>query len=248
MKLAISQPTYLPWIGQFNLMDQADLFVFYDDVQVVKQSWGTRNVIKTSQGPIWLSVPILHDKSFSEAKFNNTRTDDKKKWKEKHFKGIQNAYAKTPFYKTVIEWLEPVMLNDIQVLGDNNSHLIKNISKQIGITTRFIDSTNLHSKSGVKDTRLVAICKELGADTYISPFGAHSYIESENTSGAFANSGIELLYHNYIHPSYPQIHGDFIEYMCILDLLFNVGFENALDVIRSGKKEPLTSNDIKNEK
>ncbi|MES2003042.1 MAG: WbqC family protein [Bacteroidota bacterium] len=246
MKCAINQPTYLPWMGQFNLMDQVDVFVFYDDVQLVKQSWDIRNLIKTSQGPLWLSIPILHDKSFFEMKFNNTCTDQKKKWKLKHFKSIQNAYTKAPFYKTVIEWLEPVMLNDIELLGNSNIHLITSISRKIGITTRFVNSTDLNSQSGVKDERLVAVCKELGADSYLSPFGAHSYIESNNSSGAFANSGVELFYHNYTHPVYPQIHGDFLEYMCVLDLLFNVGFDNALPVIRSGRKDPLTSDDIKN--
>ena len=40
MICAISQPTFFPWLGYFDLIDQVDNFIFYDDVQIEKQSWG----------------------------------------------------------------------------------------------------------------------------------------------------------------------------------------------------------------
>ena len=245
MICAISQPTYLPWLGQFNLMDHADIFVFYDDVQVVKQTWDTRNQIKTNQGTLWLSVPIIHNKHFNEMLFNNTILDEKKNWKIKHFKSIQNAYSKAPYYKEIIEWLETKLINNIILLGDLHIFLIEEIAKAIGISTKFIRSTNLHSKQGIKEGRLVSICQELGASTYLSPLGAYSYIEKEQPSGAFLNSRITLLYQQYEHPIYPQLHGTFLNYMCILDLLFNVGFNNTLEIIKSGRKKPCTSLEIR---
>jgi hypothetical protein len=245
MICAISQPTYLPWLGQFNLMDHVDVFVFYDDVQVVRQSWATRNQIKTSQGPLWLPVPILHNKHFDEMLFNNTLIDEKKNWKKKQLKSIQNAYSKATCFKEVIQWLEDSFSNSITTLGDLNVFLIEDIAKKIGITTKFLRSANLNSKEGKKDDRLVSICKELGAKIYLSPVGSYNYIEANQKSGAFLNSGVELLYQQYEHPVYPQIHGDFVNFMCILDLLFNVGFDNALEVIKSGRRPPFSSMEIR---
>ena len=92
MKIAISQPTYIPWIGQFDLIDQADIFVFYDDVQIVKQSWDTRNRIMTSSGIQWLSVPLIHKDSYNEKYFNSTDIVDSEIWKAKHYKKIMYAY------------------------------------------------------------------------------------------------------------------------------------------------------------
>lgn len=50
MKVAITQPTYLPWLGYFDLVDQVDMFVVLDTVQFEKQSWQQRNRIKTPTG------------------------------------------------------------------------------------------------------------------------------------------------------------------------------------------------------
>ena len=58
MKIAIAQPTYLPWLGYFDLIDQVDAFVFLDNVQFEKQSWQQRNRIKTPTGLQWLTVPV----------------------------------------------------------------------------------------------------------------------------------------------------------------------------------------------
>ena len=59
MRVAISQPTYLPWLGYFDLIDQVDVFVLLDDVQFEKQSWQQRNRIKTPAGLQWLTVPVI---------------------------------------------------------------------------------------------------------------------------------------------------------------------------------------------
>ena len=60
MKVVITQPTYLPWLGYFELVAQADVFVFLDTVQFERQSWQSRNKIRSSDGRIhWLSVPVI---------------------------------------------------------------------------------------------------------------------------------------------------------------------------------------------
>ena len=57
-KVAISQPTYMPWIGYFNIIDLVDYFVLLDTVQFDKRSWQQRNKIKTTKGLEWISIPV----------------------------------------------------------------------------------------------------------------------------------------------------------------------------------------------
>ena len=58
MIVAIHQPQYLPWLGYFGKMLQADIFCYLDTVQYKKNEWQNRNRIKTAQGWQWLTVPV----------------------------------------------------------------------------------------------------------------------------------------------------------------------------------------------
>ena len=58
MKLAIIQPSYIPWRGYFHQIQKADVFMFYDDVQYDKHGWRNRNRVKTKNGTIWLTIPV----------------------------------------------------------------------------------------------------------------------------------------------------------------------------------------------
>ena len=98
MKVAISQPTYLPWMGYFDLMDQVDVFVILDSVQFEKRSWQQRNRIKTLAGLQWLTVPVavrgkqgqlIHEVEIQEPAF----------W-ENHLRNIELNYRRTPHFET----------------------------------------------------------------------------------------------------------------------------------------------------
>jgi len=56
--VAIMQPTYLPWLGYFGLMDRVDTFVYLDSVQFARRSWQQRNRIKSERGEVMLTVPV----------------------------------------------------------------------------------------------------------------------------------------------------------------------------------------------
>lgn len=244
MRIAVMQPTYLPWIGYFDMIDQVDHFVFLDDAQVVKQSWGVRNRIKTAQGELMLSVPFSRDQSIKERLYCNTLVHDQVPWVKKHLRSVQLTYSKAPFFQEIIEDYEELLNGPDRRLGMINSRIIQFFSKKIGIETPFTYSSELQGLTGRKDVRLVSICRALGANTYLSAQGSAEYIESERPGGAFTPNGIALYYHHFEHPEYPQLHGEFLPYLCILDLLFNCGYDQALAVIRSGRKEPYTRDEF----
>jgi len=245
MKCAIMQPTYNPWLGYFDLMDKVDIFVYLDNVQLARRSWQVRNRIKTPHGELFLTIPIKRLRSREETLICNAVINNDENWKEKHLKAIELNYRKAKYFDSVFPFVEDIILSDFQFLGDFNIHLIEKIKRKIGIDTPTIKSTDLPVMKGKKDELLANICKFLNANTYISPQGSAAYIEKETPGGAFARNGIELYYHNYEHPIYSQLYGEFIPYMGIFDLLFNEGFENALYIIRKGRRRDIYYKDFR---
>ena len=56
--LTAHQPVYMPWLGLFHKIAISDTFVWFDDVQYQSKEWDNRNKIKTSHGPLWISIPV----------------------------------------------------------------------------------------------------------------------------------------------------------------------------------------------
>ena len=238
----VMQPTFFPWIGYFDLIDSADHFIFYDDVQFVKQSWQTRNRTKTANGVISFNVPVHKNDLISN--INEINVDNRKPWNKKLLKTFFYTYQKTTFFKEVYPFFEDILKKEYSKLSDLNGTIITEISNKIGIETKFWLSSNLKSLDKRKDARLVDICKELNCDSYLSTIGSSSYIEEKNPGGEFSNHNINLFYHNYSPVEYAQSFGGFEPYMSVVDLLFNEGFDNSLNIIRKGRKSFLLSNEI----
>ncbi len=243
MICAIMQPTYIPWIGYFDLIDKVDIFVFYDDVQLAKRSWQVRNRIKSSNGEVWLTLPIKKTKKRDDLIIKEALLNNEEKWIKKHLNTIKLNYKKSKFFNEVYPDIENVYFN-ATLLSDFNIKLIKLISRRIGINTTFINSSSLQNIEGQKDFRLVQICKALQIKKYLSPQGSAEYINEKQKGGEFVNNNIELYYHNYKHPQYKQLYNNFIPYLGVLDLLFNEGVDNSLDIIRSGRLNNIYYKDL----
>lgn len=236
MKVVIMQPTYLPWMGYFDLVDQSDIFVFLDHVQFVRRSWQQRNKIKTPKKWIWLTVPIIRDsaKRIFEVRINNSQN-----WYKEHCESIRKSYARASYFKKYFKFFEETYNADWEYLVDLNIHVIKGVTKQLNIKKDFIKSSDMGIE-GKKTDLLVNICKKLNADIYLSPLGSARYIEENNL---FKREGIKLEYQHFEHPIYKQLWGDFIPHMSVIDLLFNEG-DKSLDIIRSGRRKSYTSEDV----
>ena len=235
--IAIMQPTYLPWIGYFDLMDQVDKFVFFDDVNVLKRSWGVRNRVKTAQGEVYLTVPLQSQLKREFRLFSNTCIDYNQNWKRKHLKTIAQAYSNTPFFKDIYKDLESIIDTEYATIADLNISIIRLEAEKMDIRTECCRSSEITGIDGRKDDRLVKISHALGADQYLSAQGSADYIEAVLPGCPFPEAGIELFYHNFEHPEYPQQGSSFLSHMCIVDLLMNCGYKQALNNIRSGRRK-----------
>lgn len=242
LQCVIMQPTFLPWLGYFDLIDQADVFVFYNDVQFTKRSWQCRNRILTSSGIQFISASVV--KSPQQTEISEIKLSYDEPWIEKQLKTLEYNYKKSNYFDSVFSFVSEFFLRKPSYLQDFNIDFIRSVATKLGIQTSFKLSSELEKTGSVKDHRLLEICRQLDCNTYISPLGSSVYIEEHNAQGAFLNSGVHLVYQNYVPAFYTQRSSDFIPYLSILDLLFNVGFEDSLEIIRNGRKPFLVSKDL----
>jgi hypothetical protein len=212
----IMQPTYLPWLGYFNLIEKSDVFVFLDHAQFSKQSWQQRNRIRDKNGELLLTVPVK--RSNLDDKISSIIIDMNKNALTKHFKSIQLNYRKTKNYSLYIEYLEEIYSHPFEKLVDLNIELIKFGCKIMNIQGEFLLSSELDVK-GTRVDSLIDICNKVKANQYLSPIGSEIYIEKNNI---FSENNIELIYQNYIHPVYKQSdYPDFLSHLSFVDYIFN---------------------------
>jgi hypothetical protein len=215
--LVVLQPGYLPWLGYFDLLKKADVFVHYDDVQFDKHGWRNRNRIKGPKGPVWLTVPVLH-RGRSGQSLLDVEIDNRQNWQRKHLSTISQLYARAPFMQSLLPSLAELLGRPWLRLLDLDLALIDRVAEVLGIATPRYRSSQL-AIGGDRNERLINLCRHFGAARYMSGNAAHEYLDLP----AFTAAGVDVIWHNYAHPVYKQQHGKFVPYLSVLDLLLNEG-------------------------
>lgn len=228
MTIVVMQPTLFPWLGYFDLYDQADVFVVLDDVQVERQSWQCRNKIVTERGLQWWSVPISRAGRGFE-KICDVEIARSNGWPDKQLKTIAQEYSKAPFFSPLYPAIAGIIRGHTK-LAAMTEELFRFMLDTIGLKSLKLRPT-IESESRIG--RLVSMCARYRADTYLSTPGSEGYMASDLDQ--FVAAGVHVDIHVYEHPVYRQLHEPFIPYACGLDALFNLG-PGMLDVIRSGRR------------
>jgi len=225
-RVVVIQSNYLPWRGYFDLISEADVFVFYDDVKFTKNDWRNRNRIKTPNGAEWITVPVGQS---LERLVCEVRIEDQR-WQAKHFKTLEQNYRKAPHFERYRAFLEDVYLKTTWTsLSEMNHHLIRTVATEfLGLNPQFLDSRQFNPE-GTKLDRLLNLLKQVGAGHYISGPAARAYIDPQ----AFEAANIGLEFKDYSgYPEYPQFHPPFELAVSIVDTLFHLGPEAARFVVR----------------
>lgn len=229
MIVVVMQPTYLPWIGYFDLMDEADVFVLFDTAQFEKQAWQQRNRVKIAENESrWLTVPVVQRLG---QKISDVRIDVSVPWRRKHWGTLEQYYKQAPYWKAYCDELASIYAQPWESLLELNLAIIQFLKGRFGIATKVVRTSEI-SVTGDRVGFLANICRHFKGDTYLSTVRAADYIEEDNI---FPSYGITLQYHQYEHPAYRQLHGAFLPYMSAIDLLLNEG-PDSLSVIRSGRR------------
>ena len=235
-RVVILQPSYLPWLGYFDQMFKSHVFVLYDDVQFDKHGWRNRNRVLGRDGPLWLTVPVVTHGQGRPTNAEVHVAPTPPRWAVKQLQTLRTYYAKAPHFHDVYDALEPVLTRPWQRLLDLNRTLLDVVCTLLGLDRPVLLAGDL-GIPGEATARLVDICAHLGATHYLSGDAGRDYIEPDR----FAQAGITLEYHDYHHPTYPQLgHGDFVSHLSVIDLLMNVGPASLHTLVDARADPPLT--------
>ena len=231
MKVAILQPGYLPWLGFFEQVYQADLFILYNDVQYTKQDWRNRNRIKTPHGVQYLTVPV--GKVPTHTLIQEVRLPKDSTWKEKHLRLIRQAYQHAPYFALYFEPIGACIQADYAYLQDLDAALIRLLCGFLGLQDRqFCFSSDItYRKTTDKSLNLLNICLSVGASALYDGLSARRFLNLT----VFRQHGIAVTFQDYVHPVYPQLFGRFVPHLSVIDLLFNTG-PQSLDYL-TGNRE-----------
>jgi hypothetical protein len=229
--VAIMQPTYLPWLGYFDLIDQADVFVLFDTAQFSKKSWHQRNRIRTPLGLGWLTVPVK-TAGLPSVSIRDAEIALDSGFQRHHLGVVQANYRRAPFFDTYYEAFRGELTASAHQLGDLNIRLIRWLATTFGISTSFELASNLDVQ-GRRATLMLDICDRVGADICLSAAGAVDYLAREYDP--LSRPNVSLVFHNYEHPNYRQTTLPFLPFASAIDLLFNEG-DRSLEIIRAGRR------------
>lgn len=219
MLISINQPAYIPWLGYFDRIHRSSVHVVLDHVQFEKNSMTNRNKIKTRDGWCWLTVPVRTKGSFGGLPISGVEITSQSNWQKKHFNSLCASYGKAPFFSENIDFFEYLLLkNKWTSLNALVREVTNHVLVQLNINTRVMYSSEMDLRL-TKGDLVLEICEKLGASSYLSgPFG-RDYLDLP----AFAAREVDVMFHDYEHPVYEQLNGDFVSHLSIVDLLFNQG-------------------------
>ena len=221
MKVAMMQPTFLPWQGYFELIYQADCFIFLDDFQFSVQSYHQRNRLFINRDQVgWYTVPIKKSNAFGVS-LNNAKFDDSKNWRKKMLARLEQNYSKTPFYNDVYPLVMKILSYQDGDLSSLNIKLIKEIVELFEWDVEWRLSSNLQTKA-TRSERVLELLRWCGASQYYSSGGALEYMKED---GVFPVADLEVFFQRFHIEAYPQKNSsnEFIPSLSVLDALFNVG-------------------------
>jgi hypothetical protein len=224
MIVAVHQPQYLPWLGYFDKIRRADIFVLLDNVQFKKNEWQNRNRIKTAQGSQWLTVPVgyKYPQLINEVTINNTV-----RWQHKQRQAIFTNYRKAACHEYLDDFFEELFSKSWPMISQLNTHVVRRLVEVLGIDTPLFVASELGDFTDDPDERLVEITRHFNGDTYLAGSGGRQYMDLEK----YSKQGISVKFQDFQHPEYDQLFGEFEPYMSVIDLILNHG-DKSLSIIK----------------
>lgn len=223
-RVAILQSSYVPWKGYFDIIGLVDEFILLDNVQYTPRDWRNRNRIKTANGLRWLSVPVNHTRESRIA--DVAIAADQGDWAGRHWRTIEQSYAAAPALPRYRDLLARAYARagGLTTLSAVNELFLRELCAALGITTLLSPTTDylpLDSMDAMEASeRLAEICRAAGATRYLSGPAAQAYLDP----GAFRHAGVSVDWMDYSgYPPYPQLHGEFVHEVSVLDLLLMEG-------------------------
>lgn len=217
MIVTIHQLENAPWLGLLDKISKADLFVVANTFSFKKNYFENRNRILDTSGAQWLSIPV---ESHNHKPMNEIQISKAYDWKSQYLNQLKQCYSKTPYFNTYYPTIEKIILSAKELLWEVNYKLMIQILEWFKIKTEVVLASSLNLTPELRSSeRLLEICQQVMADTYLSGPSGKDYLD-ENI---FEINRIKVIYHEFVHPIYKQQSEEFYPNMSSIDYLFNQG-------------------------
>jgi WbqC-like protein family len=206
-----------PWPGFFELVATADIYVHLDDVKFSNKSFTNRVQVKHANGWSWMSIPIR--KTGNSLPIRSLTAADTP-WKRRHRAMLAQSLARARHLDAALALFDSVYrrLEIVELLIDS----IEESARYLGI---WKPATSIRSSGmgilGRGSERVLAMVLALGGTRYVTAHGARNYLDHV----AFERAGVAVEYIAYSKTPYRQLHGEFLPYVTILDLIAALGPE-----------------------
>ena len=228
--VVIHQPDFMPYLGFFQRLIEADIYIVLDNVQYVRgtsKAQTNRDKIKTVKGEQWINVGI--QKSTFKSRINEIQLSKENQWRERSLNLIKENYRKADYFSEVYPYIEELYALECDRMIDFNMASIHMLIKLFGIDDIEIKYASELSVAGKSNELIINLVKAVACHRYLSGVGAKNYYIPE----LYEEAGIEVEWQKFEHPVYKQQFGEFIPYLSSIDLLLNCGIEQSREIIRN---------------
>ena len=223
--LVAHQAEFMPWLGFISKAAMGDIYLILDETQFKKKYFENRNKIRysNSDGWIWLNIPVKNKNALPNMMDVEIADNN---WKNKHLKAIQLSYSKAPFFNEYFPIIENLYLDFYgNKLVEFNIKIINLAFKLFEIKAPIFRVSELikngYKISGSGTELVISLCKAVNADNLVAGISGKDYLDINK----FNKNNVGVVFQDFKHPNYNQLHGEFIPYMSFLDVLFNYGDE-----------------------
>lgn len=227
--VVVHQPDFMPYLGFFQRLVQADIYIVMDNVQYVRGSrtQTSRDKIKTANGEKWINVGI--QKPTYKCRIDEVLLSKEEQWRERSLNLIRENYRKADYFNEVYPYIEKLYALECDRMIDFNMASIHMLIELFRINDIEIKYAGELSVAGKSNELIINLVKAVGCNRYLSGVGAKDYYIPE----LYEEAGIEVVWQKFEHPVYKQQYDGFIPYLSSIDLLFNCGIEQSREIIRN---------------
>lgn len=223
MKLGIMQPYFLPYIGYFQLIASVDQFIMYDNIKYTKKGWINRNRMLVSNADAMFSLPLKKGSDSLNVVDRELMEDFDRNKLLNQFKG---AYGRAPQFELTYPVLEQIVLYEEVNLFHYIHHSIVRLCMHLDINTEIRISSKICIDHDLKgQDKVLALCKDAGANTYINTIGGVELYDKTD----FGIQGIDLQFIKARPFEYAQFGATFVPWLSIVDVLMF----NPLNTVRA---------------
>lgn len=215
MTIGIHQPYFFPYIGYWQLMNIADIYVIADSMQYGKQGYSNRNNILINKNRYLFTLEVFGVHAATH--INHVQVGRNS---NQIIKSIFHAYKKAPYFEEIYPMLEEILLNDEKNLAKYVGYSIERVAQYLDIDTNIIYLSDLQQgETSLKgQDRVIDICKRLNADRYINAIGGQELYNKVN----FLKEEIKLNFLKIGNIEYKQFNNEFVSNLSIIDvMMFN---------------------------